>query len=57
MHEITMQDTQDVSGSWSLLNYVISQLVTASLQAAASGQVDYSSVAEQQGHYYNTVGA
>lgn len=57
MHEISLHEAEAVSGSWNWVSYLIGQAVTFSLGAAFRGEVDYASVAEAQGHYYNMVGA
>ena len=57
LYELTLQETNAVSGSWSLLNFLIGQGVSYALDMALSGRVDDSMVAESQDHYYNMVGA
>ncbi len=62
MYELPLQDAEDVGGGipW-LAGWALSQGFTAIIgrigQAVLAGEVDYSSLAESQGSYYNVVGA
>lgn len=60
MEQITMQDAELVGGS-GLVGWVLRQMAMPVLDylggLITSGQVDYTGVAEEQGHYYNMVGA
>lgn len=57
MHQITTQDAAAVAGSGFFLNYAAGRALTWVCNEVLSGHVDYSSIAEQQGSYYNSVGA
>lgn len=61
MTELTLQDTDQVGGGLSILAWIGRQVLVAGAEwtyrAVMSGQVDYAGVAEQQGTYYNMVGA
>lgn len=61
MSELNLQDTDQVGGGLSIFTWIVNQVGTAAgawaYRAVMAGQVDYAGVAEQQGHYYNTVGA
>ncbi len=62
MQEITMQETESIGGgmSW-LVGWAAGQLLTATARylysSVVAGDVDYASLAESQGTFYNTVGA
>ncbi len=60
MFEISSQDADAVGGaglaSW-LGGYVGEQALGFIGGAVMAGQIDYASIAESQGHYYNAMGA
>ncbi len=61
METLNLQDAEAVGGGNALLSWAIGQIlggVGGFISSAVwSGGVDYAGVAEQQGTYYNTVGA
>lgn len=57
MQEITMQDTESVGGAGAILNDFLGRLATMIGDQVMAGNVDYAGMAEEQGHYYNMVGA
>ena len=57
MYDITSQDTEAISGGNWVSSFARSKIASWVLDQIMSGNVDYASIAEQQGTFYNTVGA
>lgn len=57
MQEVTLREAAVVSGGGAIGNFIAGKIAGWILDQVIAGNVDYSSIAEQQGTYYNTVGA
>ena len=57
MHELTGSEAEAVGGAGFVLGLIRSKLVDWVFQEIAAGNIDYASIAEQQGTYYNMTGA